>query len=228
MGSIPRLDELRGSRLNPIQGIPPDLIDTPTGCPFQPRCPYAVEDSIHENPALREVAPGHQVGLLGRRPDRPRPTRPARCPSAPWGSKDRPKAHRPLRHQPWEHPHDRHRDSRARRHPGSAALDRRHPPGRAPEDVLPDQPGRPAAAASAGSGPSTTSPSTSGAARRWASSASPAAARAPPGRAILQLYKPTAGAVRFEGRDLTKLSARRHARRCAATSRWSSRTRTPA
>jgi oligopeptide transport system ATP-binding protein len=61
MGSIPRLDEVRGSRLNPIQGIPPDLIDTPLGCPFQPRCPYGVEDSVHHNPPLREVSTGHQV-----------------------------------------------------------------------------------------------------------------------------------------------------------------------
>ena len=61
MGSIPRLDEVRGSRLNPIQGIPPDLIDTPLGCPFQPRCPYGVEDSLHKNPPLREVKPGHRV-----------------------------------------------------------------------------------------------------------------------------------------------------------------------
>ncbi len=61
MNSIPRLDEVRGSRLNPIQGIPPDLIDTPTGCPFQPRCPYGVEDSLHTNPQLREVGTNHRV-----------------------------------------------------------------------------------------------------------------------------------------------------------------------
>jgi oligopeptide transport system ATP-binding protein len=61
MGSIPRLDEVHGTRLHPIQGIPPDLIDTPTGCPFQPRCPFAVEDSVHKNPPLREVTPGHSM-----------------------------------------------------------------------------------------------------------------------------------------------------------------------
>jgi len=61
MGSIPRLDAIHGSRLRPIQGIPPDLIDSPAGCPFQPRCPFAVEDSVHRNPPLREVTPGHSV-----------------------------------------------------------------------------------------------------------------------------------------------------------------------
>ena len=61
MGSIPRLDEARGSRLNPIQGVPPDLVDSPPGCPFQPRCPYSIEQSTCENPALELVAPQHWV-----------------------------------------------------------------------------------------------------------------------------------------------------------------------
>ena len=61
MGSIPRLDEARGSRLNPIQGVPPDLVDPQPGCPFQPRCPYSIEQSTCENPPLVEVAPQHSV-----------------------------------------------------------------------------------------------------------------------------------------------------------------------
>jgi peptide/nickel transport system ATP-binding protein len=40
LGSIPRLtDEVR-ERLKPIQGLPPSLINVPTGCSFHPRCPY--------------------------------------------------------------------------------------------------------------------------------------------------------------------------------------------
>ncbi len=59
MNSIPRVDQLRGDRLNPIQGVPPDLIDTPPGCPFEPRCPYSVHQSACENPGLELKAPDH-------------------------------------------------------------------------------------------------------------------------------------------------------------------------
>ena len=38
--SIPRLDEERGRRLNPIRGLPPDLINLPEICPFSPRCDF--------------------------------------------------------------------------------------------------------------------------------------------------------------------------------------------
>jgi peptide/nickel transport system ATP-binding protein len=40
----------------PIPGGPPDPSDLPTGCRFQPRCPYAAERCA-EDPALREVRP---------------------------------------------------------------------------------------------------------------------------------------------------------------------------
>jgi oligopeptide transport system ATP-binding protein len=58
--SIPRLDEPRKEKLVPIEGLPPDLIDPPPGCPFQPRCPYAIERCI-ENPSLEPVVPGHRI-----------------------------------------------------------------------------------------------------------------------------------------------------------------------
>ena len=57
--SIPRLDEPRREKLRPIEGLPPDLIALPPGCPFAPRCGYRVERSLRERPELREVAPGH-------------------------------------------------------------------------------------------------------------------------------------------------------------------------
>src|SRR6476659_7763610 len=56
--SIPRLDEPRKEKLVPIEGLPPDLVDPPTGCPFQPRCPYAIERCGPENPSLEPVVPG--------------------------------------------------------------------------------------------------------------------------------------------------------------------------
>ncbi|HLQ34983.1 MAG TPA: ABC transporter ATP-binding protein [Chloroflexota bacterium] len=59
--SIPRLDESRKEKLVPIEGLPPDLIAPPPGCPFAPRCVYHIERSLVERPELREVRPGHTV-----------------------------------------------------------------------------------------------------------------------------------------------------------------------
>src|SRR5918995_4694430 len=59
--SIPRLDEPRKEKLVPIEGLPPALVDPPQGCPFQPRCPYAIERCVPENPTLEPVVPGHRI-----------------------------------------------------------------------------------------------------------------------------------------------------------------------
>jgi oligopeptide/dipeptide ABC transporter ATP-binding protein len=57
--SVPRLDEPRRARLDPIQGQPPDLTRLPPGCAFSPRCAYKVE-RCGEAPALESVATGHR------------------------------------------------------------------------------------------------------------------------------------------------------------------------
>jgi len=57
--SVPRLDEPRRSRLDPIQGQPPDLTRLPPGCAFAPRCAYRVERCATEVPPLEPVASGH-------------------------------------------------------------------------------------------------------------------------------------------------------------------------
>ncbi len=62
-GSIPRLD-LDTERLQPIQGLMPDPINLPSGCPFHPRCPYAKEPCAHEKPTHQEITPGHLVKCL--------------------------------------------------------------------------------------------------------------------------------------------------------------------
>jgi oligopeptide transport system ATP-binding protein len=59
MKSIPRLDARERERLEPIRGMPPDLIDLPDICPFVPRCDYAREKCEQKRPPLLEVAPGH-------------------------------------------------------------------------------------------------------------------------------------------------------------------------
>jgi oligopeptide transport system ATP-binding protein len=59
--SVPRLDEVRKERLDPIPGMPPDLIHKPAGCPFYPRCTFRQPRNKEEMPPLRRVAPGHDV-----------------------------------------------------------------------------------------------------------------------------------------------------------------------
>ena len=59
MKSIPRLDARDKEKLQPIRGLPPDLIDLPDMCPFVPRCNYAREQCEQKNPPLMEVSPGH-------------------------------------------------------------------------------------------------------------------------------------------------------------------------
>jgi oligopeptide/dipeptide ABC transporter ATP-binding protein len=53
--SVPRLDEPRRARLDPIQGQPPDLTHLPRGCAFAPRCAYRVERCGEETPLLETV-----------------------------------------------------------------------------------------------------------------------------------------------------------------------------
>ena len=50
--SVPRLDEPRRVKLEPIEGQPPDLINLPPGCSFRSRCRYAVEKCEIDVPPL--------------------------------------------------------------------------------------------------------------------------------------------------------------------------------
>jgi peptide/nickel transport system ATP-binding protein len=47
--------------LTSIPGSPPNLIDPPSGCRFNPRCPYAKEVCRAKEPPMEEVSPGHLV-----------------------------------------------------------------------------------------------------------------------------------------------------------------------
>jgi peptide/nickel transport system ATP-binding protein len=57
--SLPTLSEKR--ELRGIPGLPPTLIDLPSGCAFYPRCPYKHELGASETPPLREVGAGRLV-----------------------------------------------------------------------------------------------------------------------------------------------------------------------
>ncbi len=59
LGSIPRLDLANKEKLTPIEGLPPDLIMTPKGCPFYDRCRFRTEKCLEENPPLMSVGVRH-------------------------------------------------------------------------------------------------------------------------------------------------------------------------
>ena len=65
MASIPRLELMRGGtgetkrRLEEIKGIVPALTNLPPGCPFAPRCPFAIEKCRREFPPYEEKRSGH-------------------------------------------------------------------------------------------------------------------------------------------------------------------------
>jgi oligopeptide transport system ATP-binding protein len=59
--SLPRMDGSPGEKLETIEGLPPDLLAFPTGCPFAPRCKYVQEKCLAENPMLKEIGPNHKV-----------------------------------------------------------------------------------------------------------------------------------------------------------------------
>ncbi len=61
LAALPRVDRRRDRRLKSIPGAPPNLLVRPSGCPFVPRCEYAVERCRQEIPPLEPVAPRHKV-----------------------------------------------------------------------------------------------------------------------------------------------------------------------
>ncbi len=56
--SIPRVDQ-KGSRLLPIEGSPPSLIQAPPGCPFHPRCPHRFNPCDNRRPEFVDRGGGH-------------------------------------------------------------------------------------------------------------------------------------------------------------------------
>ena len=47
--------------LAPLEGEPPNLLDPPSGCRFHPRCPFATQKCVDEEPPLADIEPGHAV-----------------------------------------------------------------------------------------------------------------------------------------------------------------------
>ena len=61
LGSLPRVDMVSDERLVSIEGMPPDLIALPEGCPFAARCDFVIDRCLTDTPPLMPVAPGHMA-----------------------------------------------------------------------------------------------------------------------------------------------------------------------
>jgi oligopeptide transport system ATP-binding protein len=59
--SLPHLDDVEGRELDTIEGLPPDLIQLPNGCPFAARCSFVLDKCREERPPLMEIEPGHEA-----------------------------------------------------------------------------------------------------------------------------------------------------------------------
>lgn len=70
--SIPNLHDKEKKRLVPIEGSPPDLFSPPKGCPFAPRCPYAMEICVEKSPAPFHISNGHTANCWLNDPRAPK------------------------------------------------------------------------------------------------------------------------------------------------------------
>jgi len=59
--SLPRMDGSVGEELESIEGLPPDLIALPKGCPFAARCNFVKDICRQKNPGLETISPDHQI-----------------------------------------------------------------------------------------------------------------------------------------------------------------------
>jgi len=53
--SVPRMDQARQAKLDPVDGQPPDLSMLDDGCAFRPRCRFATDKCAREYPPLESV-----------------------------------------------------------------------------------------------------------------------------------------------------------------------------
>lgn len=61
MGSIPSETCKSKEALNPILGHPPDLLNPPVGCPFAPRCNYAMQICLEHYPESTKKSKTHKL-----------------------------------------------------------------------------------------------------------------------------------------------------------------------
>lgn len=56
LASVPRLDKPKTENLRMIKGLPPNLLNLPSGCSFSPRCKFAFDRCQKESPVLKKVS----------------------------------------------------------------------------------------------------------------------------------------------------------------------------
>jgi peptide/nickel transport system ATP-binding protein len=64
LSAIPIPDPHQKRKRIILQGDVPTPINPPSGCRFRTRCPLAIEECAHIDPALREVSPRHHVACI--------------------------------------------------------------------------------------------------------------------------------------------------------------------
>jgi oligopeptide/dipeptide ABC transporter ATP-binding protein len=64
--SVPRLDQVRAAKLDPVDGQPPDLADLDGGCSFRPRCRFATEQCGKSFPDLEKVTDTQTVACFNK------------------------------------------------------------------------------------------------------------------------------------------------------------------
>lgn len=57
-------ESAHGDRLNQIPGMMPSLVNMPQGCPFAPRCDFAMDQCLVEPPTLRELESGTSIACF--------------------------------------------------------------------------------------------------------------------------------------------------------------------
>lgn len=72
LASVPNPKTLAKERLKPIDGQPPDLLKPPVGCPFTPRCKYAMKICDTQLPPNFDINPGHKAACWLNHPDAPK------------------------------------------------------------------------------------------------------------------------------------------------------------
>jgi len=71
LSSIPLPTADRSQDLIPIPGSPPDMLDPPEGCPFTPRCPYAMQICTEEMPDYTTFSAEHRAACWLHHPMAP-------------------------------------------------------------------------------------------------------------------------------------------------------------
>ncbi|MEQ8197949.1 MAG: ABC transporter ATP-binding protein, partial [Clostridiaceae bacterium] len=61
LNSVPNPDENIKKKLVPIDGQQPDLLNLPKGCPFSPRCKYAMKICLKQKPETTCINGEHKV-----------------------------------------------------------------------------------------------------------------------------------------------------------------------